>query len=596
MLTSLNSLPFQTLLRVIVAFSAVVITLLAIRLIEPTEARNVVRYGGYFFTLVGSAGLAVYLVLSFRSLSVSSFCRNKLMIGIWSVLVGSWVLFVHADFGYKIAMNEYLLVGTAKSMHQNKEVAVTQVGSFSGNTFKSDEVLVDKRPWFYPFVVSSLHDLIGYREANPFIVNTVAAVLFLSGAYVFAYLLAGQAAGVLSVLLWATLPLLAENATGAGMEMLNLLMLQVVALLAVCYLRKPSSSLEGALSLAAVLLTYTCYESGLLIIPVGMVIVLGWLRERRILLSWGSVLAAPLLLGVVLQTSIRAAPESSWEMMPGASSPFSVNNLLENIPHAWNFFFSYDDTLANSLLLSLFGFPALVVFLVMARRELTKYWKTNPAAIVTLLFGAFLLLHLCLVMSSHAVQLDRPFVSRCALPFHWILVFSLIAVLGNVSACWPKVWRVFNGIALLFILTFTLPMNAKAIFSKTNSRVNELNWLAAVSDATFKPRSLVVDRITVPWSLREWVAMEPQVALLNVQRITGEVVSKKYPEVLLVERMHYEDDEFVADAQAIVDLQKVFKMELIDERSSRPFELTRIYRLTGYRPNEYDERIHRSDL
>ena len=50
MLTSLNSLPFQTLLRVIVAFSAVVITLLAIRLIEPTEARNVVRYGGYFFT------------------------------------------------------------------------------------------------------------------------------------------------------------------------------------------------------------------------------------------------------------------------------------------------------------------------------------------------------------------------------------------------------------------------------------------------------------------------------------------------------------------------------------------------------------------
>ena len=102
MLTSLNSLPLQTLFRVIVAFSAVVITLLAIRLIEPTEARNVVRYGGYFFTLVGSAGLAVYLVLSFRSLSVSSFCRNKLMIGIWSVLVGSWVLFVHADFGYKL--------------------------------------------------------------------------------------------------------------------------------------------------------------------------------------------------------------------------------------------------------------------------------------------------------------------------------------------------------------------------------------------------------------------------------------------------------------------------------------------------------------
>ena len=39
-----------------------------------------------------------------------------------------------------------------------------------------------------------------------------------------------------------------------------------------------------------------------------------------------------------------------------------------------------------------------------------------------------------------------------------------------------------------------------------------------------------------------------------------------------------------ADFPAIVDLQKVFKMELVRERSFRPFELTRLYRLTGYRP------------
>ena len=149
-----------------------------------------------------------------------------------------------------------------------------------------------------------------------------------------------------------------------------------------------------------------------MLIPVGAVILLGWLRERQVLLSWGSVLAAPLLLGVALQTTIYTVTEASWEMMPGVSAPFHFSNIVENVPHALNFFFSYDDTLANSLLLSLLGFPSLVAFLVLARRELRQYWKTNLAGIVTLLFGAFLLLHLGIILSFHASQLDRPFVSR----------------------------------------------------------------------------------------------------------------------------------------------------------------------------------------
>ena len=582
--TKINIISSRLLFRVPVAVGAIIFSLLAVLLVEPELAQGIVRYGGYFITLVASGAFAVYFVLSVRSLACPGGCRGRMIACSLSVLLGSLLLFAHADFGYKMAMDDYILVATAKSMHENKEVAVTQVGSFFGNTFKRDAVQVDKRQWFYPFVVSSLHDLIGYRSANPFVVNALAAVLFLGGVYLFGYLLAGQMAGVLSVLLWATLPLLAQNATGAGMEMLNLLMLQIVALLAVLYLRKPSSSLEGALSLAAVLLTYTRYESGLFLIPVGVVIVLGWWRERRVLLSWGSVCAAPLLLGVVLQTSIYVATESSWEMMRGANSPFSIGNLLANFPHALNFFFSGDDTLANSLLLSVLGFPALVAFLVLARRELTSYWGKNPAGVITLLFGLFLLLHLGVVISFHAGQLDRPFVSRYALPFHWILVFSLIAVLGNAAVWWPQVWRAFITVALVFILSFTLPMNTKAIFSKTNFRVRELNWLEAMSDLRFKPRSLIIDRVTIPWALREWVAIEPQVALLNVDGITRDVVSRKYPEVFLVERMHYDRGEFVADFPAIVDLQKVFKMELVRERSFRPFELTRLYRLTGYRP------------
>jgi hypothetical protein len=569
-------------LRLGSALALLILTLAVVCIVSPAEAKYVVRYGGYYFTLLGVILLLVYLMRAWRSEVFGRMRRQEVLIGFAAVLGGAWVVLIHADFGYKIAMDDYLLAATAKNLHESREVAFTSFGSHMGNTFVPSTSVVDKRPWFYPFVVASLHDLIGYRSANPFIINAGASIAFLGGVYVFAYLLAGRMAGLCAVFLWASVPLFAQNATGAGMEALNLCLLQGVLLLAVCYLRRPSSALEGALSLAAVLLTYTRYESGIFLIPVALLVFAGWWRVGRVLLSWGTVLAAPLLLAVALQTRIYAETQASWELAEGAVAPFSLNALLENIPHALHFFFSYDDGLANSLLLSVLGFPAILAFLVLLRTEALRYWKSNPAGIITAVFGVFLLVHLCVVLSFHASELDSPFVSRYALPIHVFFVFALIALCGYIAEKRPKVWAQLLTLTLLFILGFTLPMNAKAVFSKRSYIVRECYWLEELSREQLNPKGLIIDRYTVTWGLIERTALAPALALSNADTLAQAFASGEYPAGYVVERMHYENGEFVANLDSISGLHEVFGMKLLAERSFRPFELTRLYRLTHY--------------
>jgi 4-amino-4-deoxy-L-arabinose transferase-like glycosyltransferase len=559
------------------------IAMFVLWLVDPKQALLIVRFTGYYFILITSLGFVAYLIQASLSGVFNGISAKDLKIGVCAVMLGSWFLFVHADFDYKIAMDDYLLAGTAKQMHESREVARADFGRHMGNTFIPITLEVDKRPWFYPFIIASLHDLTGYREANPFIVNAVAGIVFLAGVYLFGYLLAGRMAGICAVLLWVTSPLLAQNATGAGMEMLNLLMLQILFLLATYYLRKPSRILEGALSLSAVLLTYTRYESGLLLVPVLIVILLGWWREKKILLAWGSVCASLLLLGVMLQTRIYAVTEASWELSAGAIAPFSLSALLENFPHALHFFFSADASLANSLLLSMFGLPAILAFFVMLRTEAVKYWKSNPAGLMTALFGLFLIVHLLIVLSFHASKLDSLFVSRYALPFHWLLVFALLALLAYIAEKRPAIWRVAIALTLFFTLIVTLPKNAKAIFSNKNFIVREYNWLELLSENTIDSKSLVIDQFTASWALREWAVLEPHVALLSAERIAAEIQSGQYPAAYFVERMHYQDDAFVPNYPVFAELHETFVMELIEERSFRPFELTRLYRLAGYR-------------
>src|SRR4029077_9326301 len=140
-----------------------------------------------------------------------------------------------------------------------------------------------------------LHDATGFRLANAFVLNGCLTVILLWLVHWFSARFAGRKAAAVALFLMATLPLLGETATSAAMDLLNLTMLALAASTAALYLEVPGPDRLSLLVLSTILLAQSRYESLLYVVCSAGVIVLGWFRIRRVVLSWLAVLSPFLL-------------------------------------------------------------------------------------------------------------------------------------------------------------------------------------------------------------------------------------------------------------------------------------------------------------
>ncbi len=379
----------------------------------------------------------------------------------------------------------------------------------------------------------------------------------------------------MSVLLWVSLPLFAQNATGGGLELLGLFLTQLVFLLALQYLNQPNRLSEGALVLGGVLLAYTRYEAGLFLLPILLVVALGWWRRRQCLLSAASLWGVVFLVPLVLHMKVYLQSPDSWELTGRAESAFAWSHLVANFPHALNFFFDTGDELANAPLLSLLGLVSLVCLLVFGWRAVLRASDFRNSALVFAILLPFLVAQLLLVIGFHAGRLDSPFVSRYALVFHLSLVLAMVVAFDFCRRRVHVLRELSLGLVLVFILADTLPANAKAIFSKRNFAINEQAWLEELSAREMAAGSLVLDRFTVPWMLRDWAATSPA----SVWAGPEGWLQAQGPNVYYVERLAYQDGRFRPLSEHGIRLRGQFDLERVAERSFRPFNLTRVYRL-----------------
>jgi hypothetical protein len=212
-----------------------------------------------------------------------------------AVGLGSAVLLTHETFGFKIVMDEIMLLGTSMSMHFDKTVLTPMRGNDIQGSFVILDGMMDKRPLFFPFLVSLLHDVTGYRPANAFVLNGGLTVVFLSLVNLVGRLLAGRVAGWLGVALFAGLPLLAHNATGGGFELLNLVMILGTLLLGARLVERRDDTSMTAFCFSALLLAQVRYESVIYLLPVAGIVLWVWWRAGRLILPW-PVIFAPLLM------------------------------------------------------------------------------------------------------------------------------------------------------------------------------------------------------------------------------------------------------------------------------------------------------------
>lgn len=470
----------------------------------PATMELMIRRGGYYYVAAVFAGFCFYggRVLRARGDVLRAWVRGPSWVGL--ALVAAALLVLWSDpFKHKVLFDEYVLQGTAFQMHAVKEYGTLVRAYEIAGSWVSIDSFADKRPYFFTFLVSLVHDFTGYRLTNIFLVNAALTPVFLALAYWLARTVTGRGPALLAVALLASLPLLGQNATGAGMELHNLTMIALVAALAVLYLRAPDDDRLVALVLAAVLLSQSRYESVIFVLPTVLVVLLGWVRAGRVLLPW-PVLIAPLLLApYAWHNRVLSSTPLHWQLQAGQTSRFSVDYLANNLAGAWAFFFSFSGKLANSWYLSALG-------LIGAGWGMWRAWgwtrsaarpALSPQVVALLAFAAGIVGNLTLLMFYYWSRLDDVIASRFALP-----VCLLLALLAAVFVEQARVrgrpvlrWAVIGAAGWLLI--GALPAMSHRFYTDGNIVMQEVEWEHAVLAARPRPLLFITNKSTIPYLL-----------------------------------------------------------------------------------------------
>ena len=112
------------------------------------------------------------------------------------------------SFRCKVLYDEFVLQSTAYNMHYFRDTATMVRGYDILGVFLSTDNFLDKRPNFYPFLISLVHDFAGYRPLNAYLLNAVLLPVALGLVYYLGRRLNGLRGGLLAVLLLGSLPLL----------------------------------------------------------------------------------------------------------------------------------------------------------------------------------------------------------------------------------------------------------------------------------------------------------------------------------------------------------------------------------------------------
>jgi len=549
--------------------------------ISVAAAETVVKRGGYYVLLATFALFlhALWRLWSSRTTPPGEPLTHRqvlvvtLAIGMFSLLA------INAEpFRSKILNDEFVLQSTAFNMHFFRDVAVMVRGYDIQGVFLSTDNYLDKRPYFYPFLVSLFHDLTGYRLLNAYLVNALLMPSALGLAFVFGRQLTGWRGGLLTVILLGSLPLLGQNATGSGMELLNFVMILATMVLATEYMRAPKEETLAALVLAAVLLAQARYESALYVLPVAGLAFFGWLRAGRIILPWSLLLVPLLLVPCALQNKVVSNSPLLWELSDKAATRFSPDYFPNNALGAYQFLFSRSAELANSLLLSAVGVTALLWALWRLLR-LRVAWSEVPASVMTL--GAFsltvmanTLLVFCYYWSSFV---DR-MASRFSLPLHLVLAFSAVLFMAWLDRWWPATKTLIVA-GLVFSLGVTTSRYASHYYSHVG--IDEVEWERRYVNALPPGQRIIIsNKSTLPWLLEKKPSILIARARLVADRLAYQLHEPTFREILILQAARPAtidgDFEIIPDDR----LPAGFQVELVTEKRFGA-KLARISRLVA---------------
>ncbi len=476
---------------------------------------------------------------------------------------GTMVCALAEPMGFKILFDEYVLQTTAQYMHLTREVGTMVRAHEVEGVWLPLGTYVDKRPVFFAFLLSLVHDFSGFRAANAFVLNhALTGLLLVFVAFVVRRLTGSREAGVLAGWALAFLPLLGQNANGSGMEVLNAVMIVAVLLLGLRLLERPGAARQDAFLLGAILLAQCRYESALYVPAAGLIVLAAWWNSRAPEVTPLTILAPLALLPVAWVRQVFAANEVLWQLPEHLERPFGARHVAENLREAGRYLFSTGVSYSSLAPLAFVGIAALG-FLGVAwwrRSRSTSAFQPGQAAALWLLvvLGNFVLL-----MHYYWGQLTDPLVSRLSLPL-WIL---LACVFAMVVAHYDGRRRRIIGPALVITLVLGAAWQGRAtaqhVYTQENILEQEIRWeLDWVAARPAGPRIVITNKSSLPWLLERVPAVLTQSARGRIDALGFQLEHGARLEILVTQRLRPTS----AAGEFEVDLEDVLPPEVKLER------------------------------
>ncbi|HNC24571.1 MAG TPA: glycosyltransferase family 39 protein [Opitutaceae bacterium] len=538
---------------------------------------------GYWFELVAFFIFAWSLWRAFRDDLRALHWRTIDWATVAVVGLSGLVLLVHETFGFKIVMDEIMLLGTSMSMHFDRLVLTPVRGNDIQGVFVVLDGIMDKRPLFFPFLLSVLHDLFGYRPENAFLLNAILTFIFLGLVNRCGQLLAGRRGGWLGVLLFAGLPLLGQNATGGGFELLNMVMIIATLLLGARFIDRRDEVSLTALCYSTLLLGQTRYESLVYALPVVVMVLWVWFRERRAILSWPVIVAPLLLLPYPLQNRIFELRTSAWQLAskPEYSKPFSLSYISDNLAHAESFFFSDVANQPASLTLSILGWLAVPFCLLFVVKKVRTLATEPPIVVASVIFTLGFVGQFFLMMCYFWGKFDDPIIRRLSLPTHLWLVVAVLTVLPQFAS--TAFQRLLLAVAAFGALVSGIPSMAAHAYNQEYLPGRETAWRRQfMAD---QPRSdyLMIDNDSILWVAHRVSATPVVQAVRRRDAIVFHMRNHTFSNVYVFQRFNIDPANGAMTLRDGDDLGPAFVLEPVREERLQTLTLDRISRVKEIR-------------
>jgi hypothetical protein len=496
-------------------------------------------HAGYWLTALLFAGFLFFL---WRELADAGglaglgrrIAAEKRALALLAVLVG--LLQIHEPHRAKVLYDEDIVCGTALRMHEDRQAVYPVRMHFFDGRLTAFNSTADKRPPFFPFALSLVHDLSGYRTANVFILNALLAFGLLAGLYYLVKPLAGPVAAAASALLMAGLPLLAQNATGASFEVMNLFLIAAFALAARRYLAGKGAEGLGLFLCLALMLASTRYESALYLLTFAGLVLYKWIREKRVCLPW--LAAASPLLFLPSLFACRVLLSSGGLQTKTEGTFFSLSYLPGNVEHILYYLFCPPFSWqTNSLLFSVVGIAALTAFLVSYFGSLCRGERVGDSRIVLFATVVTILATSFLSLIDNWGQWDDGPVARYSLPFHLALALCLGSALVLVFRSGTPRWVAL--VAGAWLLFFSLPQSARHEMTDRLPLSADSAFLHDWMGKNTSVRDLFVDQSAIGIMLAGRPAVPFAVANQAPWKLAAVIQEGVYDNVFLVEHLSY---------------------------------------------------------